>query len=301
MKKTSDSIKNWILNHRIVMTALLIVTGILLAGLLGYFFYKHGPNDTPISESMYYSTQIISFLYVIAGAIIAAWQYYVSSTNSQRDLTLKRVQAAVELSKYYKDNILILSPSIKEIFIDSGISNILSNIDITKIKHFDTTELNELLGAENINALKKTQESKEFFNAMQKANLIHNLGMDKELFANIDDDDRPKDDLDRLAISRSLNKLIIKLLNSMEYFAMNFTHKVADESVVYESLHQTYISIVQMLYYNISNKNNLSTKKFYSNLIELYDIWYTRSQREESAFVEDVRHLRAKGTVVDDK
>lgn len=33
------------------------------------------------------------------------------------------------------------------------------------------------------------------------------------------------------------------VLNNIEYFAMNFAHGVADDSVVYRSLHQSYIDI----------------------------------------------------------
>ena len=102
-------------------------------------------------------------------------------------------------------------------------------------------------------------------------------------------------------LSTFFGSLVFRVLNNMEYFALHFTHNVADQSVVYKSLHQTYIDLVQMLYYNIAVKNPLSPSKYYTNVIELYEIWHDRSIEDEDLFADGVRTLSNKGTVVDNK
>ena len=66
---------------------------------------------------------------------------------------------------------------------------------------------------------------------------------------------------------------------------MNFTSGLADESVVYQSLHQVYLSSVKLFHFEISMRNKEGSKdKYYCNIIELYNEWsnhYDRALEEE--------------------
>lgn len=207
------------------------------------------------------------------------------------------VQKAVDLSEYYKDNILCYFAAINYIFENSGICNILSKIDKTKIKHFDYKELTVFLSEADIEELKRIQNSEQFFEVVIQANLIYNLGLDEE---NLKDysTQRPFSPTYSKILSRFTQKLITKVLNNTEYFALHFTHNVADKTVVYKSLHQTFIAIVQMLYYSIAIKNPLSPSKYFTNIIELYNIWNDKTLEAEALFVQDLRILTNKGTVI---
>ena len=67
------------------------------------------------------------------------------------------------------------------------------------------------------------------------------------------------------------------ILNSLEYFAMNFNTGVADETVVYESLNQTYILVVKYLYRTIAKLNKRAAPtKYYTNVIDLFKKWSAR-------------------------
>ncbi len=93
------------------------------------------------------------------------------------------------------------------------------------------------------------------------------------------------------------------VLNNIEYFAMNFAHGVADDSVVYRSLHQSYIDIMQLLYFNISNLNNSSSDKYYLNAIELYNKWKIQKDKDtnEKKMMDMTREAKNKGTIVNCK
>ena len=90
------------------------------------------------------------------------------------------------------------------------------------------------------------------------------------------------------------------VLNNIEYFAMNFAHGVADDSVVYRSLHQSYIDIMQLLNFNISNLNNSSSDKYYLNVIELYNKWKLQKDKDtnEKKMMDITREAKNKGTIV---
>lgn len=296
--------KNWILSHRKIVTTTIIGFGILLMIISTILFRCCFNSEFEIIEVLYYTSQIISAFFVISGVVIAIWQYYLSYIDSKRNMDIIRVQKAIDLSEYYKDYILSYKAPIEYIFNNSGISEILSKINPSKMKHFDDKELHTFLADEDIISLKDAQKSKEFFTSVINANSIYDIGLNGELiklYEKINNEEYSLSELDAKILSTFLGKLITKVLNNMEFFALHFTHNVADESVVYKSLHQTYIDIVHTLYYNISKNNLLSTTKYFTNIIELYETWNNRSIKAEETFTNGVRNLTNKGTVVDSK
>lgn len=86
-----------------------------------------------------------------------------------------------------------------------------------------------------------------------------------------------------------MSKIVNDLLNDMEYFSMHFTHGVADESVVYQSLHQTYVECVQLLYYNIAINNKTDGTQYYTNVVELYRIWYEKQRMNREKCIQSGR------------
>lgn len=61
---------------------------------------------------------------------------------------------------------------------------------------------------------------------------------------------------------------------------MHFRHNTADQSVVYRSLHQSYLEIVQGMYFSIAEINKSPESKYYTNVIWLYEKWYEKNQKE---------------------
>lgn len=292
--------RKWLLGHRKLVTTCIIVISILLMISSSLLFFKFQKEQNVYVELLYYITQIISSIFVISGVVIAIWQYYLSCMDSNRNIDVICVQKAIDLSEYYKDNILAYIAAMEYIFDNSGISEIFSKIDKSNIEHFDQKELFFYIKDEDRDKLKKIQNTVKFSEVIANANAIYNLGLNDELIKLCRKHDCTK--FEQKQISTFLGKLITKILNNMEYFSMHFTHNVADETVVYKSLHQTYIKLVKMLYYHIAIKNPLSTTtKYFTNIIELYKIWNDRAINDEEKFAKDIRVLTNKGTVVENK
>lgn len=71
-----------------------------------------------------------------------------------------------------------------------------------------------------------------------------------------------------------IKEMYFKNLNKLEYIAMNFVSDIADDEIVYNSLHQLFFSYVELNYFYIAALNSNGKKdKFYMNIIELYKKW----------------------------
>jgi len=82
-------------------------------------------------------------------------------------------------------------------------------------------------------------------------------------------------------IGFAFQALISSVLNKLEWFSMAFTNRLADEDVVYQSLHQSFIEIVGMLYYRIAYDNKDAHDKFYVNISELFRSWQKRQANDK--------------------
>lgn len=239
---------------------------------------------------------------MIIGAIIAVWQYVLTSRSERAKISNDRVEKAINLAEYYKDNILPKVAALRYVFEESGIKSILDKIKPSDMIDFDSDELNEKLSSADINAITDKMKSKEMVKTIFFVDTAYNLNLGLDEFINVKKSDGEKKEIfvDKDGILKKfMSNVVNDLLNNMEYFSMNFTHKVADESVVFQSLHQTYIEAVQFLYYNISINNRPDGRQFYTNVVELYEIWYNKQKEKRKYVVENGRKI-SKGSTAKD-
>ena len=64
---------------------------------------------------------------------------------------------------------------------------------------------------------------------------------------------------------------------------MYFNSGVADEETVYQSLHQSFLAMVKILYFSIASKNESGKDKYFTNIIELYNNWADRYQLQRES------------------
>lgn len=275
--------------------------------ILVVFLYKKVPLSLKEEQDiyllrMYYVSQIVSSVFVIAGVMIAVWQYYLNSRIEIIKNNKENITKAIDLSEYYKDNILSNFSVIKYVYANAGIDDILKKIDYEKIECFDEKELKWLLSDEDISQLKKIETTKEFAKVIIDANEIFGLNLRIPIIH--DADGSPTENINNeLLFKQFINGVVQKMLNNMEFFAMYFTHNTAKENVVYQSLHKTYVAIVKELYYNIAIRNIQGETYLYTNVTKLYKMWnakYTEDKekiekndkrRVEPRHGEDVENL----------
>lgn len=295
--------KRKIISIIIVLSVIIILACVYL---YAKFKLKLGDGNSNL-EIVYYASQIISSIFVIAGVVIAVWQYFITARSQLNQISVDRIQKAIDLSEYYKDNILHKSTPIRFVYEQSGIIDLIKNVDKDKMLRFEESEAGILLEKDKYDQLKAKTKTKEFSNAVLAADYIYGLKISKDIIISGDNQDGNDENIKKavelkgeMAAKAFMIDEVSGVLNNIEYFAMNFAHGVADDSVVYRSLHQSYIDIMQLLYFNISNLNNSSNDKYYLNAIELYNKWKSQKDRDinEKNIIDMTREAKNKGTIV---
>lgn len=244
--------------------------------------------------------QIVSAYFVIVGAAIAIWQYTMTATAERNKIEKDNIGKAIELSEYYKDNILSIGTMINYIYREVGICNIIDRCDINNMCNFDHSEIPSVISKDSRLEIEEINRSEKLLKTIMKADLVYGMELNVEKYVEMEKNGsnttigniRPD------AILRHFfANCVSEVLNNMEYFALHFTHGVADDTVVYQSLHQTYIQFVQLLYYEIANKNKDGCHDYYTNVIGLYNKWHERSVSQELSVTASKRNSKHRGTV----
>lgn len=205
---------------------------------------------------------------------------------------------AIEMSRYYKDNIIPQVSYIDTILKKTGVLQLLERISPKDMKSFTFDELVSLAGEEiKENVIKRLNNPKNInifleerlrLQQLAKRNLLHNINPDLiNNWVNVEKNGGETENVSReqhakdgeillSALIFEYRDIVLNTMNSLEYFSMNFITRIADEETVYLSLHQTYLKIMRRLYYNIASFNNKPKDKFFTSAIQLYQIWSTR-------------------------
>lgn len=238
----------------------IVIVLILCIGMY-YSFVVNGANNlkqafstNSILCNVYYITQIFASLAVAIAGLVGVWQYFLTSRAERIKLNTDCIQRAIELAEYYKNNILANYGVIRYVYSRCGLYDIVNTIDRNKIIEFDKTELNDLLDEESQKRISEIRISKEFAKAVFEADQIYNLGFQFEKRAKIvHRTDGIEIEINKgIVLQKFMGNIVTETLNNLEFFAMHFSHGTADESVVYQSLHQTYLKMVYDLYHQFT-------------------------------------------------
>lgn len=234
----------------------------------------------------HYSQIIIAALAMIS-AIIAFVSYYSEKKR-------KRIDKAIQLAQFYQKKIVNASTKIIIELSDSKFDNI-SAVAFGKIRNADFT-LSEAEKLLKDNAKTNLEEYEKMFQLVEPAKVFSagitvncwNVSI-KYLHDSYVEAVNSKDKEQITQTTKSCAVMvehdIVELLNTLEWFSMYFVNHIADEDTAYQSIHQTYLGIVRQLYFFISRNNNDAYNKYYTNIIELYNKWQTKSdnRREKEA------------------
>lgn len=257
-----------------------------------------------VLEKMYYLSQIITSVFVSVGVLVAGWQYVLSSKSEILKNRNEKVQKAIDLSEYYKDNILDKYCILFYVFTRCNMIKIIEEVKIENMNNFDIHELQDNFSKSQLDRLAEIINSDQFARIVVEASIRYNTPINEKLIRLKKAEEGNKEyseiEINKTALVNDfMNGIVCELLNSMEFFAMHFTHNVADESVVYQSLHKTYLEMVSVLYYNIA-KNNVDARKLYTNVIGLFNTWKRASMKQRKRVIFGTRNVIIKGSMSDE-
>lgn len=297
---------------------IIVIVGLWIIKILHDAFLVNGVTsildmyiNASALENVYYLSQVMASIFVMLGAIIAIWQYILSSKDSIRnrereyqlhekeifEMEKDRVQKAIDLAGYYKDNILEDTMLIKHIYREIGIYEILNKINFQNISHFDTYEMESEISLSDRVMIKEAPRKKKMADVLVSTSEIAKIWDDCKEVNIIEEDGKQLRKLmvAQSAIAYRFQMLLNGILNNLEFFAMHFAHETADDSVIYQSLHQSYIDTVQLLYYDIAANNIPGESKLYTNVIELYNKWVQKAKEQKENETAVARENISKG------
>lgn len=290
MESKIKNIKKFITEHKLATFLITIVAycafTVSLYGFSDAYYSKWFKEPIiPLNiEFFYYACQSATAVFIVAGVIFAALQYYDSCKDSDNQWTIETTQKAIDLSNYYKDNILSKYHPIRYIYRESGIMECLDKIDVERMVDFDYNEATKICQDSMIKEMNNIFNSEDFVKALLDGDKIYNFNLRKDFDFGYEVEPKclGKKDTQQLAVT-FINEYVSEILNNLEYFALHFTKHTASEEAVYQSLHRSYLEIVETLYYIISKFNMDPASKLYTNVIELYRKWkkYERDIVEE--------------------
>lgn len=306
--KGDNIMKNYIINfllkhHRKIIVGLIFL---ILLAINCITFYSNGISlsnlryifsHKSVLENTYYIFQILCGYCVILSAILAIWQYILQSKSENKRHDIERVQKAIELAGYYKDNILSNTEFIYAVYYQTHLLEILQKIKPENMVNFDEKELKANYSATDLSEIEKIIKSNDFWNIVLKVAEVYEMFKD---IAQEVETEKGKGVLINIVKLKEqfLNGVICETLNNLEYFAMHFIHNTADESVVYQSLHKSYIEIIQVLYYDISVNNKEANEKLYTNVIDLYNCWIQEAAKQKTGEASATREFTKRGTKI---
>jgi len=227
---------------------------------------------------------ILSFitLLVTVISVICAYKAY----QHQKDRSKK--DAACELARYYSENIIERYSFVSAVFRAAGVPQAIKEIlPYERMKDFTYKELCCILEEqgktyEEVTRLFKNIDTKIIYAAkitMAKSVAERN-SLAKEHIYIVEGEGDASSDRVEIAhgeiLQSEVNSEVRTLLNDLEWFSMSCRYGLADEEMLYQSLQQTYISFVWLVYYYIASGNINSEDKLYTNVIWLFNTWKDR-------------------------
>lgn len=161
----------------------------------------------------------------------------------------EKTEKSILLAKQFAQKTIVKISIIISTFEHLNLDKIINKIKFTRFIEFDAEELKELYSKDEISLFIQTLN------------------------------DYDKDG--------KFDSLIANTLNELEYMCMYISTGVADKNCIYNSLHQQFFKAISYLYFNISLINTDNKDKYYTNIINVYNVWtaqYVKACNREKRF-----------------
>ena len=239
-----------------------------------------------LSNTITYVKENSSFFMLILTAVSVLCAYLAYQHQKKR----AKKDAACDLAREYADTILLEDQIVLTIFSKTGLGAFIKEtFPMNKLKKFTKLEMEKLADDSDVTPedLKKKMENidpKILLEVMQRGEPSY---QERLLMQDIFSEPEPDESTGNFIIKNQPElqaKFITQVLclaNKLEWFSMKCRYGLADEKLLYQSLHQTFLSMVWRLYYYISLRNIDINDKYYTNTIWLFKKWHKRLKKNK--------------------
>ncbi|WP_394883733.1 DUF4760 domain-containing protein [Clostridium tertium] len=260
-------------------------------------------------------------LATILALVFVAWQIRMAKNEQKLQHNKQERLKAIELAELYSEKLIVNITYLCKVYADSGIQDKFRNIKYHELKEFDKYELKTIFSENEIDEINKAMANintdilinasiclssnskkdeldcllearsidktiKNLYEVEEQISATHEsdeITRNKEILKNRNkiNERKGKKSYYALYYDKLYVDTLNETLNTLEYFCMYFNSQVADEETVYQSLHQSFLSMVKILYFRIASRNENGKDKYYTNIIQLYNKWSKRYYEHE--------------------
>lgn len=222
---------------------------------------------------------LILLITTVISVICAFRAYHHQKARAKKD-------AACELARYYAHDIIHRHTFVSDALTQAGITESIHNtFPLEDLKEFNYSEMECLLhrkgytSAQSLDYLGVLDPVIIYQGLIQNANSIEERRLLTEEYL-----EKYKTQSGEMKTKIKNSSMLLltftvevnMLLNDLEWFSMSCRYGLADEEMLYQSLHQTFLSQVWMMYPTICMRNKANEDKLFTNIIWLFNLWANR-------------------------
>jgi len=227
----------------------------------------------------------VSLIWLWIQAMTTKKQFLKQVKDKERDIDYEKKKCACDMARYFAEEIVPITSCIKSVMTTTNVASFKALFEIfpsNKVKRFDVWEMNELLTASeyDVEYVIKALYDVEPISVYDAKIIISESASERSAIQEFYSDIKNNEDKAELLLGEYSDSHTV-LLNKLEWFAMIFQYGIADEETVYQSLHQVFLSSVNLMYYSIASLNQYIPDKYYTNIIWLYNHWEEKLRADE--------------------
>lgn len=199
----------------------------------------------------------ITLVGLIFTAIWSMHQYIKSRNLSQQE-------KASLIAQDFANNLIEKMSLISDVLMQNQeIQKMIKIIDENTLSQFTRIEAQEMFGNENcFDKFSKILKSKK---TQQRYNKILSENYNSKEIEKFDS---------------NFNVLVGNTLNHLEAMCISISSEAAGSQFIYESLHQMFLSTIEILYLKVSDSNRNNVDKYYTNVISVYNMWNLQKNKD---------------------
>ena len=235
--------------------------------------------------------QVVAAVASCIAAVAAFWECRLFRKQMNAETYLQQNAKSLEYAQFFLNQIIPKSTYINLATQPSGtIGEVNTKIADKNLEAFNAREFKSLTGLNPEQIFSRLKEEaydgdspfhKALLSAHSCLNMINpDVTLDISTCNQVDLERKPGmpqdvvDGIDSEVLWLEFDNVRTTLLNELELFAMAVNSGVADEDILFPSLHQVFFSITRTLYFSICNTNKLGiADRYYTHVTTLYLNW----------------------------
>lgn len=278
LKNKICSLCSFCSNNKISITTVLTIFIVVI-------LYYCSASYKILKENTDFFSSLGSIATGISLIFVAIQVYYIKLENETRNKQLAQ-ENAFEMAKLYATDILMKLHA-SNVYLESiGFIDKIRFLKDLEVKEFDKKEMDKLFGKEEIDSLIELYNKKVQSGIYEEALTIgYNLSK-IDFYLKFYEFRTKSDNLSVKSVNElwindlrtRTNSMIDEVLNKLEYLCMYFNNNLAESDYVYPSLHQSFLEYIKSLYFFIAIRNDDPARKYYTEIIKLYNKWYNQEK-----------------------